>query len=305
MYANWKYAPLAGERRTLILDTDIGPDCDDAGALTLLLEYRRRLGFPVSGIVNCTSNPWGNGALRAIARFAGAELPIAQSEKAGLLEDAVKFDRPLCEKYLAEPDERTAARPAGKFYREALTQAADDSVVIVSIGQFTTLSALLDAEPELVRQKVHALVSMACAFPEGREFNVFMDAAAARNVFERFPCPIVCTGFEVGVDVLTGYEAPPVNAARNPVYDAYRLYLDSDAPLRPSWDLTAVHFAVEGEGAFYELSEAVSIQIGEDGGNATRPWDGVGAPRYYLRRRTDSGTLAGALNTLLHAADAW
>ena len=300
----WRYTPLSAEKRTLILDTDIGPDCDDAGAIALLMDYHRRLGIPVAGIVNCTSNPWANGAIRALTGLWGVELPVAQSEKPGLLADACKFDKPIAEKYLEDEAARTAALPAVAFYRDVLTAAADDSVVIASIGQLTTVAAILEAEPELVRRKVHALVAMAAAFPEGREFNVFMDAPAARQVFDRLPCPIVCTGFEVGLDVLTGYEAPPPNAAHNPVYDAYRIYLDDGALLRPSWDLTAVHFAVEGESDCYACSEPVALRIDADGSNAIVPWNGTGAPRYYLKRTADAATLAARLNDLLHAADA-
>ena len=196
-----------------------------------------------------------------------------------------------------------SALPATEFYRQTLAGAADDSVVIVSIGQFTALAGLLDSDADLVRQKVHALVSMACAFPEGREFNVFMDAPAAKRVFTEFPHPIICSGFEVGVDVLTGFAQRPQNAGRNPVFDAYRLYLEDETPLRPSWDLTAVQFAVEGPGKLYALSEAIRIHIAEDGANRCEPWDGHGAPRFCLHRRVESTELAAHLSAALHASD--
>ena len=303
MYTNWRYIPLVAARRAVILDTDIGPDCDDAGAIALLMEARARMGLHVAGIVNCTANAWANGAIRALTQHWGVELPVAQTEAKGLLEDAVKFDRPLAEKYVSDPEARRAALPAVDFYREALTNAEDDGAVIVSIGQLSTVAAILEAEPELVRRKVHALVAMAGAFPEGREFNVFMDVPAAQRVFAELPCPIICSGFEVGVDVLTGFAAPPANAARNPVYDAYRLYLDGE-PLRPSWDLTAVHFALEGEGAFYALSEPARVDVDGEGNDRVSPWDGAGAPRYYLKRRTDAGALARELQKRLDAANA-
>ena len=138
---NWQYVPLSHGGRTVILDTDIGPDCDDAGALALLMAYRRRFSFPVAGIVNCTANPWANGAIRAITRFLGEELPVAQANAGDLLADAVKFDRPLSEKYLPDPASGITAPASADVYLEALERAADDSVVIVSIGQFTAVIA--------------------------------------------------------------------------------------------------------------------------------------------------------------------
>ena len=300
------YIPLSRIQRTVILDTDIGPDCDDAGAIACLLFWQERYHFSLAGIVNCTSNPYANGAIRAITHSLGCETPVAASMAPGLLEDAYQFDEPIARNYLKNESERTAALRALDFYREVLSKAEDQSVTIISIGQFTTISELLRAEPELVRQKVYALISMACTFPSGREFNIHKDAKAAQHVFANFPAPIICTGFEIGFDVLTGFYNPPENNRLRPVYDAYRIYThdvlgDTAAEsLRHSWDLTAVQFAAEGCGRFYDVSEPVDIVISDDGSNQSRPWNGFSAPRYYLIQKTEKGTLASYLNQTLH-----
>lgn len=306
MSESFEYIPLSRIQRTVILDTDIGPDCDDAGAIACLLFWLERYHFPVAGIVNCTSNPYANGAIRAITHSLGQEIPIAASTKPGLLEDAFKFDKPIAEQYLEKAADQTDALPALTFYRDVLSKAEDQSVTIISIGQFTTISELLTAEPELVRQKVYALISMACTFPSGREFNIYKDAKAAQHVFADFPAPIICSGFEIGFDVLTGFYNPPENNRLRPVYDAYRIYThdvlgDTAAEsLRHSWDLTAVQFAAEGCGRFYDISEPVDIVISDDGSNQFQPWNGFSAPRYYLIQKTEKGTLASYLNQTLH-----
>ena len=301
MSESFEYTPLSRVQRTIILDTDIGPDCDDAGAIACLLRWQERYGFPIAGIVNCTSNPYANGAIRAITRTLGHEIPVAWSMQTGLLEDAVKFDRPVAEKYLAAKSDRTDAPRALDFYRETLQNAEDQSVTLISIGQFTTISELLKAEPELVRQKVYALISMACLFPSGREFNVYMDTKAARHVFKEFPAPIICSGFEIGKDVLTGFDSLPMDAALNPVYDAYRLYMDEMPAFRHSWDLTAVQFAAEGCGRFYGISDPVRIGIDDRGSNEISPWSPAdGAPRYYLIQKEENEVLASYLNLCLH-----
>ncbi|MBQ7057985.1 MAG: nucleoside hydrolase [Firmicutes bacterium] len=306
MSESFEYIPLSRVQRTVILDTDIGPDCDDAGAIACLLFWQERYHFPIVGIVNCTSNPYANGAIRAITRCLGHEIPVAASMAPGLLEDAYQFDEPITRNYLEKESDRTDAIRALDFYRDALSKAEDRSVTIISIGQFTTISKLLKAEPELVRQKVYALISMACAFPSGREFNIHKDAKAAQHVFKEFPSPIICTGFEIGLDVLTGFYNPPENNALRPVYDAYRIYThdvigDTTAEsLRHSWDLTAVQFAAEGRGRFYDISDPVDILIDDDGSNRIQPWNGAGTPRYYLIQKTDNTTLASYLNQTLH-----
>ena len=51
-----RYIPLCERPGPVILDTDIGPDCDDVGALAVLISYAKEYGFPILGVCNCTSN---------------------------------------------------------------------------------------------------------------------------------------------------------------------------------------------------------------------------------------------------------
>ncbi len=39
---------------------------------------------------------------------------------------------------------------------------------------------------------------MAGGFPEGREFNVYIDSASSKYVFENWPGEVIFTGFEIG-----------------------------------------------------------------------------------------------------------
>ena len=59
--------------KNVILDTDIGPDCDDAAALALTTIYTRKSGARLLGVTHCTSCPWGVGAIRAILKWYGCE----------------------------------------------------------------------------------------------------------------------------------------------------------------------------------------------------------------------------------------
>ena len=94
------------------------------------------------------------------------------------------------------------------FTGKLLSSQPDNSVTIVTVGFLTNLSNLLKSQPdndspltgkELVRKKVKSLVSMAGRFPEGKEFNVYMDSAASIYVFENWPGEIIFTGFEIGM----------------------------------------------------------------------------------------------------------
>ena len=70
---NHVFEPLCKKPRAVILDTDIGPDCDDVGALVCLIDYAKKYGFPILGICNCTSNKAGTGTIDAVCRHCGTE----------------------------------------------------------------------------------------------------------------------------------------------------------------------------------------------------------------------------------------
>lgn len=61
----FEYEPLKKVKRSVIVDTDIGPDVDDVGALVVLRKVAQKYDVPVLRIVNCTSNIYGNDAIAA------------------------------------------------------------------------------------------------------------------------------------------------------------------------------------------------------------------------------------------------
>ena len=73
--------------------------------------------------------------------------------------------------------------------------------MIVQTGFSTNLAGLLDSPEDiaLVRDKVALVVAMAGNFADGAaEYNVKVDAASAKAVFERWPTPIVFSGLRLG-----------------------------------------------------------------------------------------------------------
>lgn len=64
--------------KKMIIDTDIGPDCDDAGALAVAFQLAESAGVEIAGLCNCTSNPYGSGAIDAIASYYGCRIPIGE-----------------------------------------------------------------------------------------------------------------------------------------------------------------------------------------------------------------------------------
>lgn len=293
------FEPLSTSGNTVILDTDIGPDCDDAGAIAVLCGMKKKYGFEVASIVNCTSNRFGDAAIREIAAFCGLPgVAIGHNVDTDFITDGTKYN-----KYIAEnmsPDfvnGTLGARDSDEIYREALESAPDGGVTVISIGMFTTLARALRKYSELFERKVSCLVSMACATPQGREYNVFCDVEAARTVLESFPAPIILSGYDIGAHMLTGYPDEPVELMGvNPLYTAYHLYTDGE-DVRASYDLTAVQFAAEGGNGFYSLSEPCRVTVDADGTNhVTLTPDGN--CRYMIKQKPDE-EIAKYLNTFL------
>lgn len=296
----FKYVPVTESRRDIILDTDIGPDCDDAGALAVMIALLKEAELKPAGVVNCTSNPFSNGVIHSILAFTGSfSTPVAQTDRADFLADNSVYAKAVSEKFMG-PGGGLTALNAVEFYTDFLSKANDDSVVLVTIGMLNNISDLLDSQPELVRKKVHALIAMAGEFPGGgREYNIHMDAAAAKNVFDNFPAPIICSGYEIGKKIITGYPKAPANADDNPVYECYRLYTSAGkkGAVRESWDLTTVQFAVEGCTDLYTVSEPVRITVGDDG-TAAVVADKT-SNRYYLKLRAKPNKVRDRLNAVL------
>ena len=278
---NHVFEPLCKKPRAVILDTDIGPDCDDVGALVCLIDYAKKYGFPILGICNCTSNKAGTGTIDAVCRHCGIETPyLGQWSGEGFQDEPAchKYNDAVAEKF-SEAYRNGTLKTADEvtFYRTLLAGAEDDSVMIITIGMFNDLAALLrsgadEISPlsgmELVKAKVNCLVSMAAILPEGRECNVISDYKAAEAVFNEWPTAVYLSDFHIGWKIMTGYEhiQDPAVFEAHPLALAYHLYTRGWTHLpaegmNSSYDLTAIQFAVEGEGERYSLLEPVDLEF--------------------------------------------
>ncbi len=316
------FESLREKPRTVILDTDIGPDCDDVGALVTLIHYAKQYGFPIAGICNCTSNRAGCGAIDAVCRYCGIETPaIGQWHHPGFADDPPchKYNDALAERFSpAYADGTLAVEDEVTFYRRLLAAAPDDGVMLITIGMFNDLAALLRSPADkwspldgtaLVKAKVHALVSMAATLPQGREYNVVMDYTAAKTVFLTWPTPIYLSDFHIGWQISTGFShiTSPADIEASPLSLAYHLYTQG----RPehvgdnaSYDLTAVQFAAIGEGELYTLGEPGRLEFFEEIPglpDATRFIPDPAGNCRFMQKIVPDATIQASLNDILRA----
>jgi purine nucleosidase len=282
--------------RPLIFDTDMGNDIDDALALAMLHSLSDRGECELIGVTLTNANPAAVPYIRMLNRFYGrGELPVGAAIRA--------LKGGAGDGYMAAALGNTAAgsaapaEPAPALLRRLLSNARE-KVVIVQTGFSTNLAALLESADgaALAKEKVALVVAMAGNFAGGEpEYNVRIDVASAKAVFERWPTPIVFSGFEIGRDLL--YPAASIEhdfayARPHPIAESYRAY--SKMPYdRPTWDLTAALEAARPEHGYFGLSEPGAVLVESNG--ATRFVPGQGDRRYL---RLDPSKRAEILEAL-------
>ncbi len=263
-----KFEALKNKSRGVILSTDICADCDDVGAIALLHVYSKEYVFPILGMINSSSAELGTKTLYALNRYVGrGDIPLGEWRGEPIFSDPTLscYTGVIAEKFGQDAPKGCESTC---LYRKLLSEADDDSVIIITIGAFNDLAALMESQGddlsplsglELMAKKVHHVVSMACR-DGAREFNVRHAPNAARLVLERLPCPVYISDFSVGKTVITGFD-PEVGSEENPYFLSYKLYPYYCECKDASFDLTAVQFAVLGEGELYSLSEPQDIRF--------------------------------------------
>jgi inosine-uridine nucleoside N-ribohydrolase len=276
------FAPLSFAARPVIFDTDMGNDIDDALALAMLHALTDRGECELIGVTLTNGNPAAVPYVRMINRFYGRPgLPVGAALRS--LKDG-SGDGYMTAALKGKAADTTPADSALVVLRRLLTSASE-KVAIVQTGFSTNLAALLNSPggETLTKEKVALVVAMAGNFADGApEYNVRIDVPSAKAVFERWPTPIVFSGFEIGRAL--PYPAASIErdfgyVASHPVADSYRAY--SRMPYdRPTWDLTAALQAVRPDRGYFSLSERGAVSVEENG--ATHFTAGSG-DRQFLR----------------------
>ena len=290
----------------VILDTDIGPDCDDTGALAILNQLCDEGACELLAVTHCTGSPYGVPTISAINRCFGRRVPIGTCRDAGFLSTgaALAYTPQVAAAFPHDFPPGAPQPGAVDVLRETLSGAEDGSVTVIAIGPLNNLAAALrdDACGPLIASKVQRLVAMAGYFQADKHFaewNVEQDIPAARHVADNWPSPILFCPFEAGENILTG--ASLSKYPDNPVALSYRLFTEGGM-LRPSWDLITVIAAVPGAEAFLQQSAPGRIHVTEKGETLFIPQP-LGVHR-YVQPSADPEALTARVEALLDLAAA-
>lgn len=270
--------------KNILLDTDIGGDCDDAGALVLLKTFCVRKEINLCAVTSCTTMEGAENTIAAVLGYYGMSVPIGVMREPPFMcsEEFNRYAKRIKEEFRFTP----ATVDAVSLMRRTLAESRE-KITVLAIGPQRNLARLLKSGPDenspldgisLVGQKAEELVIMGgCFLPGGEtvrfeekdirvEWNIEQDVSAARIVAEQWPSPVVYSPFELGYDIETGRLLPAGSPAR-------RCYDIRSGLTRASWDVCASYYAAEGCGKLFSLGEKGKVLFDEEGRATFLPSD--------------------------------
>lgn len=277
---------LGASRVSVILDTDMGNDIDDALALVLLYQYANDGFVDILGVMSNKSDMSSVEYIDILNNYYGyghipigklTDSPVPNSGKpnyASVVAQDKSFKRTIKD-YSNLPE-------SVDLYRQILAAQADSSVVIISVGFLTNLSKLLVSKADnfspltgvdLVKKKVKYLSLMGGDFRvygQHPEYNIRNDIKSSKIVIDNWPTSIVFSPWELGI--LITYPAFSIlndfsYDKKNPLVIAYQSY-DKMPYDRPTWDLTSVMYVAEGVN--FGISSMGTVAIDNQGFSSFR-----------------------------------
>ncbi len=257
----------------LILDTDVGSDCDDMMAISYMIAAERKgLVDPIAITISHPSDH-AAAAVRGLYRSYGAEVPVmGQMSKENQRGD--RYADKIYEKFGMESD----LAPVGDaltLLRKTLAES-DGDVTLCAIGPLNNMADLLESKPddisplsgvELVKQKCSKVVLMAGGFvPEedGKnrpEWNVKVCTESSQRFFELCENDIYMLPWEAAHTMITGKRAVKELGDSTPLTLSFLNFYGSEG--RSSWDPATLLWAIEGSRDLFTLSEAGTVKVDE------------------------------------------
>ena len=295
---------------SIIFDSDIGPDYDDTGAITIL--HAMADNGEAKILATVASNQYeGIASVLNIfnTHFNRPGIPIGVPKgKAVNMKDTQHWTDTIRMNYPHKIKFNNEVPDAVEVYRKVLAAQPDHSVTIVTVGFLTNLANLLKTTSDsysplsgkaLIKKKIKLLVSMAGIYPSGKEFNIIEDVTSSKEALENWPTPVIFSGFEIGVKIKTGLPMVNNNEIHNsPAKDVFKICLPmspQDADGRMSWDETAVLVAVRGYQPYYTLHQG-KIKVADDGIDS---WDENGKGQFYLVEKESPKNMEDIINHLM------
>lgn len=305
------------KKKILFIDTDLGGDCDDVGALALANILKNNKIIDIAGMTHTTSLEWGPACIDVVNKYYGnSDIKVGATKRINYcVENTNKYAEKMANAFPHSYHNRQEVIDSVKLTRKILSESEDNSITFVCIGQLADASDLLDSVAdeysplngvELVRQKVAEFVIMGglfkeenekvmfCGYEYSTEYNIVCDIPSAMNFIKKVPVRVVFSDFKVGYQIHTGGPLLEQGDMSHPVTFAYNIF--QNAP-RESWDLLAVWYAAVGVDDLFTLSNNGHIDILNDG--TTLFNSNIESNHYYLRLEATTDYVVDKINKVL------
>ena len=301
----------------VVLDTDLGPDIDDALALAMVHHLDDAGAIELAAVTISRTSEQAVRYARVVNTIEGRpDLPVGLDPRS-----PYEFDDALS--YVSEADDLLSGvveaelENGATVLRRVLARAVDEDrpVVLIQVGFSGNLAALLDTDPdeasplpgtELVAAADATLSIMAGSFRSepAVEFNIDRDVESARRLIGGWPGDLVLSPFELGNSLHVPYVAirdglDPDRWVRR-AYEFRDLGWHVDAPpfydMR-SWDLTSVLAGIEPDRDHFPISPLGTVVVDVDGATTFEP--GEGRHRVLLVDDLEPGQGSAAIDRMV------
>ena len=280
----------------LIIDTDLGYDCDDGGVLVLANKLYKQKLIDILAITHCVNRTEGAMAIKRINEYYGNKnIPVGVSDDYAFDVDNLydeffkKFKysegfngfsvKPSFYKLLhaAFSDEELQADTdfpnPEDLIKEKLQGVEDNSVILLCIGQLNDFAKLIKSSYELLNRKLKRAVVMCGNFLQAGkyyddgellwpgEFNIIIDIESAKFVFNNNDLPIDIIDYNQGIGVLTG--SGFIGQEDNGVYKMYKSH--GKGRECASWDPISFLYASGMYENLFNVSEYGKVLVEEGG----------------------------------------
>ncbi|HCY01361.1 MAG TPA: hypothetical protein DG754_14585 [Bacteroidales bacterium] len=301
----------------IIIDTDIGGDADDLGALAMLHNFADRGECELLAIMCWSTEKYAVSAIDAINHFYNhPNIPIGTRSGVTYYE-SWNYTKLIADNFYHKLDYASVAN-ATVLYREILSKCHDKSITLITIGPLKNIENLIKSQgdtiselsgKELINQKIKEFVIMGGHFPEGENewnFDGGMPGVT-KFVIQNISTPITFIGFELGSAIKTGEVFNSINP-KTPLYIGFK-HFSENAPWvkefykgkilnSSTFDQTAVLYAVrKGIGVFWDRVEDGICLPDETGGNI---WvDGMNSNHSYLKLKMNKDDIAAQIESMM------
>lgn len=253
------------EKKKIILDTDIGGDCDDAIALALINNLINAEKCSLLLVTLAINFDGGCSTVRAINEYyKNGGVPVGAG---GNVRECKKraYSEHIKKRYGFSdlPDGESV-----KLLRKTLS-GLKEKVTVITIGPLTNLAALLNSEADefssldgesLVKERVKEFFVMGGSELDMAEYNIEEDISAAQRFFGYKEAPVHIFPWELGEGVLTG---ETLVYGDNPAGECVNFWCGGRSKNRDGWDPVTCAGAILGDEPFEK--ERVSVTVTDSG----------------------------------------